>query len=327
MTDESFRSWVNQPTPELDELWSKWIEQNEHKKDLLFQARNVIQSLSFDEFQVDSVSKQRIRDRIRRQSKPESRVLPYINVVYRIAAVLVIVFGLGALIYLNISEQKDYSETIPSPDFVQKSNTIGVKSQHMLSDGSKVFLNSGSSIEYPKTFDSDTRVVKLTGEAFFQVAHDASRPFRVVTDGFEVVVLGTQFNVNANLSSPTVALVDGKVRLNSKVNNVTLELTPGQMATFDKENRSFSTSSFDAQYVIGWKEGYLVFQEASLEEVLDKLHQWYGIDISVSNKSKSSDWSYSASFKNESLESVLINMSTLRRFEYQIKNDSLIISF
>lgn len=326
LTNESFRSWVKNPTPELDAQWQRWIAENPGKKALLDQSKEIILNLRFKEFQPDSNSKQRILNRIKQETKPQAREVSFRNMWYKVAAVLALVGGIGALIYFNTLNPSEVAP-IASVDLVQKINAAGVKSQHMLSDGSKVYLNSGSSIEYPKNFDTDSRVVKLTGEAFFQVAHDSNRPFKVQTEDFEVVVLGTKFNVNSKTDNPAVALVEGKVRLQTSLAKATLELDPGQMATFDNAKGSFNSTSFDPDYVTGWKDGKLVFRESSLDEVLEKLHLWYGIDISMTNKPKSADWSYTATFKNESLESVLLNMSTLRRFDYQIKNDSLIISF
>jgi transmembrane sensor len=106
-----------------------------------------------------------------------------------------------------------------------------------------------------------------------------------------------------------------------------MELAPGQMAAFNTESFSFSSSPFDVEYVTGWKDDQLMFRDATFDEVIDKLHLWYGINISVNNKAASGDWSYTANFKSEDLKSVLRNMRTLRNFDYVIKSDSLIISF
>lgn len=327
LTDESFRSWVKHPTPELDTHWKLWIEANQTKIDLVDQARGIVQSLNFREFQPDSVSKELILEKIRLDSTRQSRPFSFQNIWYKVAAVIIFALGISALIRLNTSKENRNELLSNNSDLVQKNNPVGVKSKHMLPDGSTVFLNSASSIEYPKTFEANARIVKITGEAFFQVTKDVNRPFKVLLDGFEVVVLGTTFNVNANLASPAVALVEGRVQVNSGSHDASLELAPGQMAIFNKDQLSFTSTSFDVDYVTGWKDGYLVFKEATLDEVVEKLHIWYGIDISVLNKPKSGDWSYTANFKNESLKSVLENMSTLRSFDYVIKNDSLIISF
>ncbi len=327
LTDESFRNWVNSPTPELDAHWKSWIEANQSKIDLVNQSRKMIQSLNFKEFQPDSASKERILQKIRLETKPKYKYQAFLNARYPIAAILIVAFGIGALLYFRSADKQQEEPIAVVSDLVQKNNPAGVKSKHILPDGSVVFLNAASAIAYPKAFGADSRVVKLQGEAFFQVVKDANRPFRVVVDEFEVMVLGTAFNLNANLKSPAVALVEGKVKVTAGKSEQSLELAPGQMAVFDKDQNSFTSTTFDAEYITGWKDGYLMFKDATLDEVIEKLHAWYGIDITVSNKSKSGDWSYTGSFKNESLENVLLNMSILRDFNYIIKNDSLIISF
>lgn len=331
LTDESFRNWVKNPTPELDVHWKSWMEANQAKIDLVNQSRKTIQSLNFKEFQADSVSKERILQKIRLETKPKRTYRIYLNARYRVAAIvaiLIVALGIAALLRFNSAEKQQEEPIYAVSNLIQKSNPAGVKSKHILPDGSTIFLNAASSIEYPKTFGTDARVVKLQGEAFFQVSKDVNRPFRVsLAEEFEVEVLGTTFNVNANLQSPEVALVEGKVKVTAEQSGNSLELAPGQMAIFDKGQHAFTSSTFDAAYITGWKDGYLTFKDATLDEVMEKLHAWYGIDITVSNKSKSGDWSYTGNFKNESLENVLLNMRILRNFNYVIKNDSLMITF
>lgn len=327
LTDESFRNWVNSPTPELDAHWESWMEAHQEKIALAHQSRKIIQSLNFREFQPDSASKERILQKIRLETKPTRRYLVFLTAPQRVAAILIVALSIGALLYFNSTGNPPEETTSVASNLIQKSNPVGVKSKHILPDGSTVFLNAASSIEYPTAFGADDRVVKLQGEAFFQVAKDVDRPFRVLAPAFEVAVLGTTFNVNAHLKSPEVALVEGKVRVTAGQLGHSLDLAPGQMAMFDRDKNTFSSTAFDAEYITGWKEGYLMFRDATLDEVVEKLHAWYGIDITVSNKSRAGDWSYTGNFKNERLENVLLNMSILRDFKYVIKNDSLVISF
>lgn len=327
LTDESFRNWVNNPTPASDAHWELWMAANPTKVELVNQSRKIIQSLNFKVFQPDSVAKARIFQNIRHATKPASTYQRILNARYKVAAILIVALGTVLLLRFASTEKQQRDPITVVANLVQKNNPSGVKSRHILPDGSTVFLNAISSIEYPTAFGADARVVKLQGEAYFQVTKDTNRPFRVVSQEFEVEVLGTTFNVNANLKSPEVALVEGKVKVTTERPGRLLELAPGQMAVFDKGRDTLTSTTFDAAYITGWKDGYLMFRDATLDEVIEKLHAWYGIDIAVTNKSKSGDWSYTGSFRNESLENVLLNMSILRNFDYVIKNDSLIISF
>lgn len=327
LTDESFRSWVVSPTPELEEYWLSWLSKNQDKKAIADQSKIIIQRLNFREYSPEPASKQRIFERVQqeaqlRESPPSNRRR------WVLAAVLLFVAGIAALLYFNdTSGQQRASGPVAANGTVKHSNAPGERTRHILPDGSIADLNAGSVLEYPQSFNAGTRTVKLNGEAFFEVTHDSNRPFRVATENFEVVVLGTRFNINTKAMSPAVALVDGKVRLRSNASAATLELSPSQMALFDKGNRSFTSTSFDPRAVTGWKDGYLVFKEASFSKVLEQLHAWYGVEVAVRNAPSSPDWSYTATFRQESLENVLQSMSLLRPFEYQIRPDSLILSF
>jgi ferric-dicitrate binding protein FerR (iron transport regulator) len=151
-----------------------------------------------------------------------------------------------------------------------------------LSDGSHVWLNAGSSINYPVAFVGKERKVAITGEAYFEVFHDASRPFYVRKGNVEVKVLGTHFNVNAydDEASIKVTLLEGAVR----VLNVTL--SPGQQALVavtgrkDDENASLHIiSNPDLEAVMAWKEGLFNFNKVPLQDVLRQLARWYDVDV------------------------------------------------
>lgn len=327
LTDESFRDWVKKPTPERNAYWNAWMDSNREKADLVKQAQKTIRSLTFEQYYPDTASKERIFGKILQETRPRRRYLPLIGTWYRVAAVLIVVIGIGFLAYIIDSSRNSTDAVLVDNDTIQKTNPIGKRSQHTLPDGSVVYLNSGSTIQYPKSFDSEARLVTLEGEAFFEVVKDNGKPFKVSTGAFEVMVLGTTFNVNTIRRSSTVALVEGKVKVTAKISDNSLELSPGQMALFDEKEGTFTPTPFDIAYITGWTDGYLTFRGASLDEVVEKLHQWYGVTVSVSNRSKSKGWSYTANFKDETLENVLLNMSTLRNFDYVIKGDTLLISF
>lgn len=327
LIDESFRNWVHDPTPELDKQWNEWLKSNKDKEELFKEAKMIAGSLKFEEYKVDSESKRRILEQIKAYEKPTSKTKAALGFWYKVAAVLAIVVSTASLLFVVNYNLDDYPSLLSNNNSLLKENADGVKSEHLLSDGTKIYLNSGSSIEYPETFSSGARVVKLKeGEAFFEVTHDSLRPFIVQTDEYDVEVLGTEFNVNTSSPKSSVALVTGKVRLNFNSSDLSMELTPGQIATYDRNLGIFETSYFNVLKITGWKDGYLVFQNASFDDVVKKLRSWYGIKISVRVNQPVTNWSYTGSFKDESLEEVLLNMKTLRHFEYQIKDDSLIIS-
>ncbi|MEM9896353.1 MAG: FecR domain-containing protein [Bacteroidota bacterium] len=326
LTDESFRSWVTNPTPSLDNQWRLWIDENPESKVLLEEAKAFAKSLKFKEFKPAEASKGGIFENVKSGSAKRSLSVSY-RTWYKVAALIVIGFAFSLIYYNSIPDIAEKDVVVEESRIIQKSNPGGIKSQHMLPDGSMVHLNSKSSIEYPKKFKKDVRTVRLVGEAYFDIAEDSNRPFKVIFDGFEVEVLGTQFNVNSSLQDPEVALLEGKIQLFNRGTDKSIILKPGEKVSMNLMGGDFILSSFDSDHVSGWKDGILSFQDASFTEVLSKLNAWYGIEIALANQPKSFDWSYTASFRNESLANVLRSMSTLRDFDYEIENDSLVISF
>lgn len=146
-----------------------------------------------------------------------------------------------------------------------------------MTDGTEVSLNAGSRIEYPAVFDGKERRVKTTGEAYFKVAHDADRPFIVETEGQEVKVLGTEFNINAYSADKVVTtLIRGSIALKpmgSKGGELTLR--PGDQAEYDKHNGTATLRPANTEVVSSWTRGKFVFEDQTLGEIMESLSRWY----------------------------------------------------
>ena len=148
-----------------------------------------------------------------------------------------------------------------------------------LSDGTKVWLNASSSITFPTSFAANERKVTLTGEAYFEVAKDKKRPFRVSVNDMQVNVLGTHFNINAYDDEATVntTLLEGSVLLAEKDKKVLLK--PGQQAQKQKAGAIVVNDNVNIEEVMGWKNGVFYFENASLQKVLRQLSRWYDVDV------------------------------------------------
>ena len=166
------------------------------------------------------------------------------------------------------------------------SNPKGSKVINMiLADGSRVWLNAGSSLTYPVSFIGNERKVAVTGEAYFEVAHDRAKPFIVNNDSMSVRVLGTSFNVNAfedDGKDIKVTLLQGSVKI--KNGNATGLLKPGQQAVVTKEIKV--VNDVDLDLVMAWKNGYFQFDNASLQNVLKQVSRWYGVDVVYEGKNQ-----------------------------------------
>lgn len=148
----------------------------------------------------------------------------------------------------------------------------------VLPDGTKVWLNAASSLRYPTVFSGRERRVEVTGEAYFEVAHDKRMPFRVaVNNGPEVEVLGTHFNINSytDESDVSITLLEGAVRCTN--GNEKAVLKPGQQARIAERMNVLDNA--DVEKVMAWKNGIFNFNDASLEEVMRQLERWYDIEV------------------------------------------------
>lgn len=156
----------------------------------------------------------------------------------------------------------------------------------VLSDGTVVYLNAMSSLRYPVNFVGDTREVELTGEAFFQVAKDASHPFIVKTREMSIRVLGTEFNVSAYQEDQMVrtTLVEGSVRIDAGLQDETVVLRPSQQATFYKSSGELSVREVNVDMYIAWKNGMFDFRDWRLEDIMTYLSRWYDIQVFYQNE-------------------------------------------
>jgi transmembrane sensor len=149
----------------------------------------------------------------------------------------------------------------------------------VLSDGTKVFMNAGSTLQYPVVFKGSERLVKLTGEAYFEVVHNSKIPFRIKAGEQLIEDIGTSFNVNAyddeNFSA--VTLVEGSVKVQKKLNGVIIN--PGQQAITYKERNEISVKAADFDSALAWKNGLFHFKDEKLDVVLKQIARWYDLKI------------------------------------------------
>ncbi|WP_295771673.1 FecR domain-containing protein [uncultured Mucilaginibacter sp.] len=160
-------------------------------------------------------------------------------------------------------------------------NTIktprGGQFQVVLSDGSHVWLNTASSLTFPVNFTQQNRTVKLTGEAYFEVAKNAKSPFLVITDKQQVKVLGTHFDINAYADEPVTktTLLEGKVSVVTAQKSTTI--SPGEQAVFANGNISVKTA--DLEEAMAWKNGLFLYNQQSLENIMRQVSRWYNVDV------------------------------------------------
>lgn len=183
----------------------------------------------------------------------------------------------GKLIYQagRKSEKAVIYNTITTPR--------GGQYQVVLSDGTKVWLNAASALTFPATFSGKERRVELIGEAYFEVAKNKRMPFKVNLNRMSIEVLGTHFNVNAYPDEEEVktTLLEGAVKL-SCGQAVSL-LKPGQQGVFANKNR-FAINEANVQEAVAWKNGYFIFDNNTIQDIMRKISRWYDVDVDYSGK-------------------------------------------
>lgn len=245
----------------------------------------------------------------------------------KIAAVLFIPLVFSFLLLFQIKVGKD----IKPPAEVTIETPAGVKRTLLLPDGSKVVLNSKSSIKYLESFTEHKREIILSGEAFFEVSKDTLRPFIVHSGSITTTALGTSFNIKYLPSNgmTEIALATGIVQISS--DSLKIErLKPGEGLQYDMKTGSFRTNIYDVHEALAWKEGILYFKKAGINQVVQRLEDWYGVDINLSRNTDNKrfhNWTYTGMFKDQSLENVLTGISFVKDFTYEIKGKKVKMTF
>jgi ferric-dicitrate binding protein FerR (iron transport regulator) len=341
LTHPEFVRWVKQPDKELESYWDQWRKANPELLPTMRIAKEMLLRTSFtlplppEEFQQEVLqavlrqrAKQTNRQKINIQKEKQFRDPNFwdrIGQIKRVAAILILTFGLVRLFGTNTKLIPLLEEEPKEAVTVLKRTGPGEKLQLTLGDGTKVWLNSSSQVEFPENFESKHRLIDLKGEAYFEVEKDSLRPFKVKTDKLLTTVLGTSFNVDARKAGKTkVALVSGEVEVSSRYSKISL--APGDMLNFDNVTGSFDVNGFDSLQVLGWKEGVLMFHRASLREVKEGLEDWYGVEIKLKN-ARGVNWQVSGEFPNQMLEEVLESMSYIKEFDYKIEDKAVTITF
>lgn len=219
-----------------------------------------------------------------------------------------------------------YEHHVPMVE--QKVNS-GVKGFVSLPDGSRVWLNSGSELSFPAEFDTVARVVRLDGEAFFDVVSEPERPMYIeCRDRIVVRVTGTEFNITSygNDNSFSLLLVSGNLTVKDKVSGKVYSLSSSQQLTvFDDSSLRPVKTRPVIEDMTGWKEGRLVFDDTSMEEVVKRLERWFGIKVVVTDECIE-DYRFTATFETESVTRVFDILEKSSGIKYSLVGNTVTLS-
>lgn len=186
----------------------------------------------------------------------------------------------GLLVYDGSSPAKSQTAVV----YNTLTTPRGGQYKLILADGSKVWLNASSSLHFPTAFTGKERNVELTGEAYFEVAKNKEKPFRVNVNGMQVEVLGTHFNVNAYADENSIktSLLEGSVKI--KRGSVSGLLKPGQQGVLGNNNNDLKIKKVNMDEVVAWKNGLFQFDGADIKTIMLEIGRWYNVDIVYSGK-------------------------------------------
>jgi transmembrane sensor len=240
----------------------------------------------------------KVDSQISKTSDKKSTPVKFMRVVVGIAAMLILISGIWILMDKGPAEQHIVAE--------------GAVKEIVLPDGSRVYLRKGGKLDYPEKFSNEVREVSLTGEAFFEVMPDPSKPFIISAAATQVQVLGTSFSVNTNSNRVELIVKTGRVQFSAKKDkNKKLLVVAGERAVFVNDELS-KQSNTDANFN-AWQSRQLVFSNEPVENLAKTIAGYYGVSITI----KKEDWKaiagegVTASFKNQDLESVLKELTLI----------------
>lgn len=323
------RKMSGQATSTEEMKIEEWTNSSPEATDTYNDYKRIWEKKYFIQDDVELVSQKEAGDKIWDAvfAKPEKRIYTGIDIslLLKIAAVFIIFVGST---FIGIRRIGDTTEEIAPISSITKHTLPGHKSIITLRDGTVVSLNSGSKISYLSDFNSSSRIIELEGQAFFEVFSDKTKPFIVKCGSLEVETIGTSFDVSGYNDSPIqVSLVNGSVRLSTFDMDKTegIVLNPGEYSVVDENNNFIEKGNFDPDIVLGWKDGRLIFYNATIEEIVPRLELWYGVEFH-NHSSINSNKPFTGIFEKENLDNILHNISPVMDFQYEIKGNNVQIN-
>lgn len=230
----------------------------------------------------------------------------------------------GTLVY-DVSGSADNNTSVITPEFNTITTPRGGQYQVVLADGTRIWLNAASSLKFPQAFTGKERLVELTGEAYFEVAKNKNHPFVVQANGTRVQVLGTHFNVNAYTDNDklTTTLLEGSVQMSS--NNATVMLQPGQQGVAMIGGATIKVGPADIQQVMAWKNGFFIFRDLNITEVMKQVARWYDIDVEYQDEDVKINEFGGTISKYKNINELLDVMVLTRSIHYKIEGRRVII--
>ena len=343
LIDNTFQAYCAGTDQSCVEYWENWLKANPDQQAVIFEAKRLYLILSGHKKPLNSqlsVFKNSIEKRMK---KPVA--FTKTKHVWYIAA------AIALLLCMPYFLENKLGKVMPHTGFKTSFTTkAGERKRILLSDGSVVLLNAKSSLTLSESFNDREREVKLIGEAYFDVNHNKEKPFKVITEDFDIKVLGTTFNVKAYPNDPTseATLINGLIHMEGKgTKRSSITLRPSQKVVFHREvlpeiikkdgsklpthvsseiSINHYTKVNDTSIAeMAWTENRIEILDQNFDEVKSVLERWYDVQIQFSDEDLK-DYRFTATFHNENIKQVLNALQKASHFKYEIEGKKIIIS-
>ncbi len=309
---------TNRRSNEELRMVQQWIDESEDNARQIFELERIAmlaESLKTDKHQYDRVWNS-INDKISEDKLQHNRLRRIRILRWSTAAAVFVGILLGSIFILR-------QPKVEMIELTADNGTMTIT----LPDSTKVWLNRYASITYPTTFADDRRTVSISGEAYFEVTHDISRPFTVDGKWLNVTVLGTKFNFNSSEDKEnTVSLIEGKIEVTPGKNKDGVVLSPGQKVQFNPQNGRMSISQVNTALDAVWHNRLIRFHNATIAEIAADLEELYGVEVTIRNSVDNSRTYSGSTVYYQSVDSTLEALSETIPFDFSYHGYGIIIS-
>lgn len=299
-----------------------WIEQSEDNRAIFSKIKNAWVMSRLPQTPPSETEIKRFSARLRRR-----QILKH-TLQWGVAAGIAIILSVTA--YQKVNYYESQIDFLKGQDIaeLEYSTNKGIKGKITLPDGSIVWLNSASRLKCPSRFSGDFRTLEFSGEGFFDVVHNPEKPMTIHLDNdITVMVKGTRFNLSSYKNDKDVSalLLSGEITIvkNNKNRKEEIFIKPNEKIFIAKSNKLVNTiEPKEFLSTIGWKEGWLIFNDTPMEEVLKKLERWHGVQFVIEDANILNQ-KFTARFKEESISQILELMNQISLLSYEL-NDTTV---
>lgn len=304
-----------------------WLNESEANKKHFNQLQEIWASVQntdnqafFDKEKAYNYFKSRVNAAGTAQPKNKVSIFTKMQRIAAVALLFILCGGAGYWISSNVQNKQYANMSVEAP--------FGSKVKLFLPDGTLVWLNAGSSIEYSQGFGIKDRKLKLNGEAYFEVVRNEKKTFEVTANNLTVSVLGTKFNFRDYMDEDAacVTLLKGKVNVKNGKNGEELSLNPDQQVAYNKKTVTAEVINVKAKRASEWTNGVIFFDEEELPDIARELERLYNVQISIKNEALNNYRFYGSFYRtDQTIQEVMDILASTKKLKYTIEDKTIVL--